>query len=574
MASPYFERLSGSSYRPDVMSAVPSAEERLYPPTLERQVGQFIGNLEAYNEQKPEFARRDPRNYAFLEHFFKELFTERNARTYEVESAEYQQVAELANSQFPTPLYLNLCIDGRVLPVLVMGASANIGASTRVPGGMHKEFIRGQNGKMMLRKNSTFAKIVTSALDSSPNGVITENYDSHLACAARAQEETRAGRHPNDSGLYADVLHKKEMAEATVRYVEETFGDTKKVIPIQTSFDPNTGFLYMGLETNTALHYIEGYAQGVNTKPEFTQDALDFLTNQGVIISTKQLSEIPQITSVFEQYATFPMDWQHNYVDTARSFWQAIASMREQLLPLIEKQVTDTFPHLSDDNPLAVQERQERAMLLLANAFSGYMNNFYSETDGEQEYRYGVHREQFVKVYEGGYAPYDISAFVVWSLDINNLPDNIELASDLVRANRRASRIVDSSDIFTNPEEFEQAVVPVVLQEIVRDNISEQEWQKYSEIDWSDLQQQPWQWDTVDDTTFNNYILRKGIQNALLMIGINNLRRRMAILYDPNIPIATHLVEQYKIALPVISGPTRRSYFVLPFVKYGFDNQS
>jgi len=39
---------------------------------------------------------------------------------------------------------------------------------------------------------------------------------------------------------------------------------------------------------------------------------------------------------------------------------------------------------------------------------------------------------------------------------------------------------------------------------------------------------------------------------------------------DPDLPTASRLIEQYKIALPTISGQNRRNYFVIPFTKQGF----
>jgi hypothetical protein len=48
----------------------------------------------------------------------------------------------------------------------------------------------------------------------------------------------------------------------------------------------------------------------------------------------------------------------------------------------------------------------------------------------------------------------------------------------------------------------------------------------------------------------------------------------MAALYDPNIPLASRLIDQFKVALPTIIGKNRKNYFVVPFVKLGYDDDS
>lgn len=552
-------------------------KEKLYPPTLERQVRRFIDDKKEINAKKPEHARRDERNYAYLEDFFEKLFTERNIRTYEVESEEYQAVRKLANQQFPVRPYWNLCMDGRVLSVLTNGASSGIGTSTRVPGAMHREFVRGENGQTFLREHSTFAELLDSGLKKSPTGAIAEIFDSHIHCAAREAEENQAGKHPHDHGLMADVLSKKEMAQATEKYVERKHGENKRVIPIQTSFDPSSGFMYMGLETDSAMALARGFAHaqadraGISKdkiKPEFTAEVLQHLVQDGGIISTADMVKDEQIKQVFDQYGNFTIDWQHNYVESAQKFWQGIDNMREVLLPRIENAVRSLYPTADDI------ETEERAVLLLTNAFSGYLHNKRSHEDADTSdngtYGYGLHKEQFIKIYEGGQPPYDISAFVL-NPDLKDLPANIELAASLVRKNRLDGRVTDASGNFADNEEFREAVVPIVVQEIVREPLKEDEWQELAEIDWYDENHPfPKNWDRMTDNEFNDFLLEKGVHNLGVAKGINNLRRRMSILYDPDLPTANRINEQYKVALPTISGKNRRNYFIVPFTKQGF----
>lgn len=543
----------------------PSLEE-LYPQELGSQVERFISNLETANSLKPEHARRDEKNYTFLRDFYKRLFTERNARTYEVESNEYQEVKDLANSLFPVPTYWNLCMDGRVLSVLTNGASSGIGSSFRVPGAMHREFVRGDDGNIFLRENSNFANLLEAGLEKSPEGNVAEVFDSHIKCAAREAEENQTGKHPADHGLMADVLSKKEMALATEKFVKNKFGDNKKVITIQTSFNPSNGFMYMGLETEHALALARGFADGKadlqgkerdKVKPEYTDEVLQHLVNDLGVISTEILAKDSE--SIFENYSNFQMDWQHNYLESAQNLWSSIKKMHAEAMPKYRQAVKMIYPH-ADEN-----ETNERALLLLTNAYSGYLHN-------REPYPYDEHKEQFIKIYEGGQPPYDISAFVL-NPHLKDLPANIELAASLVRKNRQEQRVKDASGSFVDPEEFREAVVPIVMQEIVRDNLPEEEWKKLSKIDWYDEKMpMPTNWDTMSDEDFFNFLNKKGEFSLSVARSINNQRKRMAMLYDPDLPTASRLIAQHKVVVPTISGQNRRNYFILPFTKLGFND--
>jgi hypothetical protein len=564
------------------------ADELLYLPAFRAQVESFISGLEAYNDLKPEHARRDPKNYAFLRQFLGDVFRERNARTYELETSDYLQTVALAQSEFPTPMYWVDCMDGRVLEVIKHGVSFGIGNSIRVPGGILREFVRGRDAKLMLMEKSAYADQLQFAFQKAD--VITEVFDSHLSCAARKAEEQTSGKDPHDAGLYADVMHKKEMAAALNRHVAEIYKGKKKAIAIQTSFDPHSGFMYMGLETEHALAYAKGMAAGQAeiedndgdqsnrkvSKPEYTDEVLSNLKNLGAIIDTQSLSQIPEIYRVFQEECNFHIDWKKDYVGSAIRFWSAVESIKGQVAPIIRDQVINIYPHLNE--PENATELDARVMLLLTNTLSGYLHNVHEmpeieetvESEEQSRYGYGVHREQIIKVYEGGQPPYDISAFVI-NPGVRDLATNIELAASLVRANRKSQRITDSTGIFEDPSEFAEAVVPVIVQEIVRGNVSEDEWEQLTNIDWYDEDNPlPEDWDRMSSSEFYTFLTNHGVNNLSLAKGINNLRLRMAQLYDPNVPTSSHLIEQYKIALPTISGRNRRNRCVLPFMKSGF----
>lgn len=530
------------------------------PVTLSKQIDEFIDNLKSYNV-KVAFPR-DEKDYGFLKDFYTRFFEDRNKRALEVSSQAYKEVRKIANEQFPSVTLWNLCMDGRVLAVLINGSSAGVGSSVRVPGGLLREFVYGDDGKLFLLEDSNFAFILRRALKKFKTKKIFEVFDSHVGCAARKAEEMAHGKMPSDAGLIMDVLYKKQMAEATIEFVKKQFDEDIKVVPIQTSFDPHSGFMYMGLETKKALAYAKNHGN------EYTEHVLHDLVKNNLILYAEDLIRRRGLDKVFGKYA-FSLDWKDQYLKSSKTFWINVASMKDEALPQIKEEVLKIYPELRENTQDAKDELEERAMLLLTNAYSGFLNNKMQDVHEEEHhaYPYGVHREEGIKVSEGGYPPYEISMFVVFSLDTENLPANIELAAGLVRANRREERVKDRSQTYSDSHEFAQAPVPVVVQEIIREQISEGEWESVSKIDWSDM---PYTWDSMPAQEFFEYLQKKGNMSIAVANGINNLRERMAVLYKPEQPTSGHLIQHYKVAMPVVVGANRKSYFILPFVKLGF----
>ncbi len=559
----------------DIMAGVdirPQAQEAILTPELETQVDLLVQRYEGFNDLLPDHAKRRREDFLFARDFFKRVLTQRNRRSSEVETDRYRDVVKLASSQILVDTYFVFCMDGRVLPPLVFGASYGIAGSIRVPGGILQEFHRGADGKKFLKSDSTYANLLDAAFSKSDN--IAQVFDSHIGCAARNTEEEEAGLHPQDAGLFSDVLYKKEMAEATQRFAQDTYKGQKGVLPIQTSFDPHNGFLYMGLETDEALVSAREKAAKHGQEPEYTVHVLRELVRSGIIISTKQLAT--DLRPIFKRYGNFDMNWKRQYVQTAEFFWTSINEMKDEVKPIIEARLKEIYPHLNNNSEQSAIELNERAMLLLANAFSGYMLNkgprkdvnldSEAEHDGGN-YGYGDHMEEFIKIYEGGMPPYETSAFVLFSLDEENLPANTKLATSLVRKNRREGRVVDPFGHFKDRESFEKASVPVVVHEIVRETVSERAWDHLSKIDWSDL---PLEWEAFSSGQFMDYLAGKGIRNYEVIKNIDNLRKRMAVLYDSRNPLAHRFVRGELLVLPTIIGRNRRNYFVVPFVKLGY----
>lgn len=543
-------------------------------PELSKQINSFIDSLQSFNKLLPQHARRLDTDYKFLRKFCVKVISERNKRAKEIGTKEYNDVVELARSQLPMDTYNIFCMDGRVLSPIVFGQTYKITGSIRVPGGILQEFDWGRDGKMFLRENSAFANLLYSAFERSDT--IAQVFDSHVGCAARMAEEEARGYHPKDSGLLKDVLHKKEMAKVTTKYIKEKYNGKKKIFSIKTSFDPSNGFMYMGLGATATLDYVTKEAEKAGKTPEYTKEIILKLVSLGMVISTEELSKEPTIHKLLSKYGNFQIDWEREYVATTESFWKAIVSMKNEAIPVIVEKLKNVYPRLKSDDPDSRMELSERAIIVLLNTLSGFMLKKDDLKTGKKHivdpsyrkgYLYGEHREEFVQVYEGGQPPYETSDFVLLSLEEKSLPEDIELASVLVRANRHAGRIIDNTGTYRDPESFEKAVVLILVHEIVREDVSEKEWHILSKIDWSDLSSE---WDNMENSEFRSYLLKKGIESYPMIEHINTLRLRMASLFDPVVSSAHHLTQQSKVAVPTILSRDRTNRFLIPFVKLGY----
>lgn len=541
-------------------------DEHIISPDLAPQINRFLTPFITANELKPQEDRRLPKEYRSLRDYFVMWAVDRNLRAREINSEEYQQTVGLATAQLPYPTFEILCMDGRVLPAIKHGFSAGIGGSIRVPGGTLREFVRNKKTQLLeVAQESNFAKALARIFKK--HDTIAQVLDSHIGCAARGKkEQEKRGKSLEDNGLYRDVIEKKQMAQAMINH--------KHILPIQTSFDPHSGFMYMGLETTEAMDYAKNIAVDkapTTAKPVYTEDVLRDLTMEGFIISTETLSHHAVIREEFNKHA-FAIDWRVDYSGSARNFWRNIALMKEKLMPFVREELVRVYPHLNDEEYQG--ELEERGMLLLTNAFSGYLHNLSPETGQESHrvYGYGQHEEECVVITEGEYGPHHLSAFEVSSLDPAWLSPNTGLAHGLVQGNRAAGRVVDRSHHFQKPEEYAGTITPTIVIEVVRSKYSADYEGLLARISWSDL---PEDWDTMSPEEFSDYLRVKEEEAYLeiphaLVKAIEALRKRMAALYDPGKLISESFVNQDSIALPVIEDQHRKLLGVVPFYKVGY----
>lgn len=523
-------------------------------PRLKGQLTQFTLTLKDIHSGRERSLLKD-RGMDFIHKFYLTFIGERNSRANEVESEDVQKAVEIASHLFGNPIFGVMCIDGRVLPTLFGGFPAKFGGFLRVPAGDLPEFVQGKHNGLTLLENSNFHRRLDDAFQK--NNTVIQILDSHVACAAREKETKGRGEESNDHGLLRDVMRKREIAQAMIQHTE-TRHPSKTVIPIQFSFDPHNGYGYMGLEKTNAVAYA---SQNGGFTPEVIKTLVGQSNRTYGVISTEELAHGPGVEHVFRQHA-FEINWKYNYGPSAIQFWTAIDRMRDTLLPLIRDRVCAIYPEKHDDREIEI-----RALLLLTNAFSGYLLN-------QKSYEFNTHNEQCVVVSEGGYGPFATASFAVFSRARAQLATNVDFAASIVRDNRGAGRIHDQTANFGNEKSFKKAPVPVIVEEIVRGELTDKDWEKIRAIDFSDLPSMQYRgadWRTMTKHEFSVYINSKDPSIEWRVVeALNTLRERMAILYNPEQSTAAQLIDGAIVALPVLADAERRIQAIVPFILSGY----
>lgn len=579
----FFEK--PTSGKDHLLGMSPHEYRRFLPERIEKQIGAFIELFSDYNPRLPELFRRSEIQLDILETFYLEFTIDRNRRAKEVGSREYKDIAEFARELLPMATFMLLCMDGRVKPIHTNGFSADVAKSIRTAGGMLDDDYETVDGEWILKENSNFGRLLL--MNSYRNDYLAEVFDSHWTCVARTEEEEAAGNIPeHDKGLYRDIKVKKIMIDAAKKFLtNQPDADQLNVSFIQTQFNPTTGFMYMGLETETALSYVEETARrkaarlGVDPEEEvkyaeFNKGSIQYLINREMIISTGQIVSDIKFREAFSRHL-FQIDWRSHYVDSARKFWTNVASLKEELIDDIKTKLLKIYPHLSENTKLTNKELEERAMLILTNSYNTFLHNkdhdeieYLGMDDKEYEeqgkYPYGIHNEEAVKISEGGQPPYDIPLFVVYPGDL----ESMEKAAKLVRKNRREKRVADPFGYYKlYPEGFARATIPVVMQVIIRDGdnikVNDRDFEPLKNADWSDL---PADWDSLSREEFDRYIESKGIGSKIVADAVHKLREEMIEVYSYT-KASSHLKDLFKVIMPGLYSKDRELLTIIPFVK-------
>jgi len=537
-----------------------------------QQLEQFFSNLRSA-ESEGFSKRQSEEGYEVARAEAAKLLRVLNARADEVSSSEYGDIVEAAKSLLNSAVYHVICIDGRVNRVRMNGLGVHMSGAIKTPGGKSPDFYATRDpSQLTLDPQSATARMLFHALK---NGDTTEVLDSHLSCAAQQRDEALAGHPIDDGGLREDVLLKKKMAAAIQRFAEtsSSMHGGSDMQTIQTSFDPHSGFLYMGLETDDALHSSENGidVNGVH-KSGYSPEMIDGLVESGQIISTLDIVlREPDIAIAFKEQA-FKLEWEKEYMHTAGKFWDAIGRLKIRVFDYFLERVQQIYP----TDPPKLQE--DCAMLLLTNAFSGYLDNkMYDSVLNEDEIRaikegkrndYSKHKESVVAVSEGLPVPFDgIMNFNVSSVISTELPDHISLAQSIVRTvrgNMKDEEIANSG--FNSRSEFVKAPVPSLVMEFVdTDEMDESVWEGIANANWRAIEK-VWILGTDDD-------FKKAIESLVpvlesLTFGavqafLNSMIRLRANMTSIHLGKTRTQIEKHEvIAVPVLCDRSRRPRLV------------
>lgn len=518
-------------------------------PDLSRQLAHFLDNRSKILHDHAPNGDYDRRGDEFVRKMYMDIVLERNQRAEDFTTDELNEVYDILQELFVLTPYGASCIDSRVMRTIVYGLPLRFGGFSRIPTGDLPEFVPGKGGKLVLHEGNFSDQLQSAFLR---DNKIVQLLDSHLECAARGGLEKRKGKDPKDEGLYMDVLKKKKIAQAMQDYVDERFPG-KVIVPIQTSFNPESGFMYMGLETEEALEAAK--------KEGFTHNVLGKLEGRGEIINTESFMEDEVIKGLFEGNRIESFSWVENYRKSTIEFWKNIKKMHDNgaTKHIVDSYLSKIYSDVPDD------ELNERAVFLLANAYNA---NLLTDC-GKKKFPYREHEESCVVISEGENGPYGKNpSFSVYSGLEDHLVDGVLLSAGIIRTNREKGRIEDYTAIYKNKEEYLQAPVPMVLKAIIREEV---DWKTISKIDWSDM---PEDWSEMTDHQFKRYISQKYTSIPLPVFdAINFLRNKMKKIYQDS--EASEQIFGGNIAImPMLVDANRRLWSIVPFVSSGYDPRS
>lgn len=302
---------------------------------LEQQLENYVNVVAKLDRERgvQDDLGEEKRKLAMLYFKLRQFVYSRDHRLDEIASPEVQEAIKTKTALFPYGVpKLLLCLDGRVLSKLFAGLHGN---ALRMPAGDSSEFRPCRQGRGLFLAEGQITKVINEVFKY--QDVVCEVFDSHVGCAARklAAEEKKGQTIP-DKGLAEDVKRKRDMATALQKFVEDKYLGKKKVVVLQTSFDPHSGYMYMGLEKAECLDndfrvLSEGY----------TEKVLASLVEEGKIIFAKELAEKVFAGLFLKNY--FTINYETDYVQSTLNFWNNIKSMNGEALPVVKEKLLAIF---------------------------------------------------------------------------------------------------------------------------------------------------------------------------------------------------------------------------------------
>ncbi len=503
--------------------------------------------------------RPDSPEIRFLEFLLRELVRTRNARVEDLKSEEMGRarlIMERLLGFSLGALLPCLCIDGRVLVETVFGLS---GTSFRTPAADISDALLMNGGGLRLIDGAFTAEILSRVKEYGKAVIIL---DSHSHCAAKGKEVLSAFGIPSpDHGLLEDVRRKKLITEAIREFANRTYGEEggRKVMVIQTSFDVDRGFLFMGLEQESVLSESRVQAEG------FVGTVLESLSREGKILSSELLSRVDNLLPLCEDASrrVGAIDFQERYGESMEKLWSFIDEAGRVANPIISREVGRLF----DCGP---DERRVRSALLLSNMLLGYLLN------SKGVYPYSEHRESVVVVTKYARGSYGTAIpFPVNNGGGETLSSVVDFAASIVRDNRGKGRFSESEGRFISEcfgedsNSFVASPVAVLLSERVREDIPELIIQALVELDWERVS-----WADMSDGDLSGFLtdavpgIPKGVIESVI-----RLRSRVLALYSPGLPATRNLLSGQLALVPSIRTEEGRIIAVLPFFLSGYSER-
>ncbi len=528
-----------------------------------------VDNLDQaiYSEKEP-----SERNQELAMLYFKlwQFFSSREERVEDLKSDEVQEALKIKEEIFPygIPKWV-LCIDSRVLTKII---GCFHGGALKTPAGDLTEAVPDRNTGQFKLKEGRFADLLQRAFVNRDR--LVQVFDSHGECAARGKEEVEKlalDKQPADHGLLADILHKKNLAQATKDWVENKYNGKKEVLVIQTSFSPEDGFLYMGLENSECLN--NDYVK----KNGYVHDILHHLVGENKIIHTKSLiSEIDSpLKSLFAKNY-FELNYETDYRDSSIKFWKNIKDMTEisgenSPLDFIENKLKLVFTHLS--NPDRKDELKQRAVLVLANSYSGYLLN-YDKDGNKKEYKYSKHAESVIAVAISEYGPFDRA--IGFSVDPGDpdLSRSIHLARGIIQTVRKSGNFSETEKVALRELKIDAKMYPnYPIPEVHMYNMvelpHEQAVEQVKNINWTEVLRDV-DWMQMRDDEFFEKVLDPLELSSGITRSINKIRKIAIKLYGRGQPVTSALLDGRSTPVWVLAGPKRETIAILPFVAKGY----
>ncbi|HSR89340.1 MAG TPA: hypothetical protein VLK22_03000 [Candidatus Udaeobacter sp.] len=536
---------------------------------LEQQLENYVRVVANLDRERGDQNNSEQENKKLAMLHFKlcQFIYSRDHRLDEIASSEVQEAIETKTGLFPYGVpKLLLCLDGRVLSKLFAGLHGN---ALRMPAGDSSEFRPRRHGKGLFLADGQISNVVDEVLKSQDE--VCEVLDSHVGCAARnlAAEEKKGGAVP-DKGLSDDVRRKRDMAVALQKYVGNKYAGEKKVVVLQTSFDPHSGYMYMGLEKADCLdHDPRVTAEG------FTENNINSLVEEGKIIYAKELADNVFRDLFLKNY--FAINYETDYVNSTANFWNKIKAMSKEALPIVKEKLEQVFS--KELVGLTDQEREkqieQRAVLLLANAYNAFLHN-YNQDGSPREYAYEKHDESVVVVTLSEKGPFDRARSFSLNPANPDLSGDINLAKGLIQGNRRGGRMSATEKKAVESlyggkkEDYVNNPIPIILFERLEISPDPLVLQKLQLADWSDLAEKNWM--SMSEQEFDAYLEGK-VSNIPLKVArkINELRQRAISLYKPGQKSTEALLDGRLVPVWVLTGPDRRTLAMLPFVAKGYE---